>query len=149
MVLKSLSAKPSKWSNTLKQFGGKLPTNRLSVFVCMYVIFNLFNLWLALKGLNVLTYILRDNYVNYHTKFHHQRENLKILKKSWKHEKKFVSVWNFIGPRYKSAAAIDNNNLLLNGNHWLLIPFFSHEIVTDVLNEVPADTQGVSEYSEN
>ena len=27
-----LSANPSKWSNTLKQFVGKLPTNCLSVF---------------------------------------------------------------------------------------------------------------------
>ena len=29
---KTLSAKPRKWSNTLKQFVGKLPTNCLSVF---------------------------------------------------------------------------------------------------------------------
>ena len=38
-----LSANPTKWSNTFKQFVGKLPTNCLSVsdhFV-----------WLALKGL--------------------------------------------------------------------------------------------------
>ena len=28
----SLSANPTKWSNTLKQFVGKLPTNCLSVF---------------------------------------------------------------------------------------------------------------------
>ena len=27
-----LSANPTKWPNTLKQFVGKLPTNRLSVF---------------------------------------------------------------------------------------------------------------------
>ena len=27
-----LSANPTKWSNTLKQFVGKLPTNYLSVF---------------------------------------------------------------------------------------------------------------------
>ena len=27
-----LSANPTKWSNTLKQFVGKLPTNCLSVF---------------------------------------------------------------------------------------------------------------------
>ena len=31
-VLNSLSASPTKWSNTLKQFVGKLPTNCLSVF---------------------------------------------------------------------------------------------------------------------
>ena len=31
-TLKSLSANPTKWSNTLKQFVGKLPTNCLSVF---------------------------------------------------------------------------------------------------------------------
>ena len=30
--LNSLSANPTKWSNTLKQFVGKLPTNCLSVF---------------------------------------------------------------------------------------------------------------------
>ena len=27
-----LSAKPTKWSNTLKQFAGQLPTNCLSMF---------------------------------------------------------------------------------------------------------------------
>ena len=31
-VLNSLSANPTKWSNILKQFVGKLPTNCLSVF---------------------------------------------------------------------------------------------------------------------
>ena len=31
-VLNPLSASPTKWSNTLKQFVGKLPTNCLSVF---------------------------------------------------------------------------------------------------------------------
>ena len=30
--VKPLSANPSKWSNTLKQFVGNLPTNCLSVF---------------------------------------------------------------------------------------------------------------------
>ena len=30
--LNPLSANPTKWSNTLKQFVGKLPTNCLSVF---------------------------------------------------------------------------------------------------------------------
>ena len=30
--LNSLSANFTKWSNTLKQFVGKLPTNRLSMF---------------------------------------------------------------------------------------------------------------------
>ena len=30
--LNPLSANPTKWSNTLKQFDGKLPTNCLSVF---------------------------------------------------------------------------------------------------------------------
>ena len=30
--LNPLSANPTKWSNTLKQFAGKLPTNCLSVF---------------------------------------------------------------------------------------------------------------------
>ena len=30
--LNSLSANPTKWSNTLKQFVGNLPTNCLSVF---------------------------------------------------------------------------------------------------------------------
>ena len=30
--LNPLKANPIKWSNTLKQFAGKLPTNRLSVF---------------------------------------------------------------------------------------------------------------------
>ena len=31
-ALNPLSANPTKWSNTLKQFVGKLPTNCLSVF---------------------------------------------------------------------------------------------------------------------
>ena len=31
-LAKHFSANPTKWSNTLKQFVGKLPTNRLSVF---------------------------------------------------------------------------------------------------------------------
>ena len=30
--INALSASPTKWSNTLKQFVGKLPTNCLSVF---------------------------------------------------------------------------------------------------------------------
>ena len=30
--LNPLSANPTKWSNTLKQFAGKFPTNCLSVF---------------------------------------------------------------------------------------------------------------------
>ena len=33
VILTPLSANPTKWSNTLKQFVGKLPTNILSVFV--------------------------------------------------------------------------------------------------------------------
>ena len=32
MCINPLSANPTKWSNTLKQFVGKLPTNCLSVF---------------------------------------------------------------------------------------------------------------------
>ena len=39
------SANPTRWSNTLKQFVGKLPTNYLSVFDHF--------LGLALKGLSV------------------------------------------------------------------------------------------------
>ena len=31
-IINPLSANPRKWSNTLKQFVGKLPTNCLSVF---------------------------------------------------------------------------------------------------------------------
>ena len=44
MQLNPLSANPTKWSNTLKQFVGKLPTTYLSVF-------NDF-VGLALKGLS-------------------------------------------------------------------------------------------------
>ena len=32
LTFNTLSANPTKWSNTLKQFSGKLPTNCLSVF---------------------------------------------------------------------------------------------------------------------
>ena len=41
-----LSANPTKWLNTLKEFAGKLPTNRLSVFDHF--------MGLTLKGLNRL-----------------------------------------------------------------------------------------------
>ena len=41
--VKPLNANPTKWSNTLKQFVGKLPTNFLSVFDHI--------MGLALKGL--------------------------------------------------------------------------------------------------
>ena len=41
-----LSANPTKWSDTLKQFIGNLPTNCLSVFDHFEK--------LALKGLNIL-----------------------------------------------------------------------------------------------
>ena len=44
-MLNPLSVSPTKWSNTLKQFVGKLPTNCLSVFDHF--------LKLALKGLSV------------------------------------------------------------------------------------------------
>ena len=45
-VINPLSASPTKWSNTLKQFVGKLPPNCLSVFVHF--------VGLALKGLRML-----------------------------------------------------------------------------------------------
>ena len=32
IIVNPLSANPTNWSNTLKQFVGKLPTNSLSVF---------------------------------------------------------------------------------------------------------------------
>ena len=48
VILNPLSANPTKWSNTLKQFVGKLPTNCLSVFDHF--------VGLALKGLNPVTY---------------------------------------------------------------------------------------------
>ena len=55
--LNPLSANPTKWSNTLKQFFGNLPTNCLSVFDHF--------LKLALKGLNEQTRLLRlSNEVN-------------------------------------------------------------------------------------
>ena len=46
MNFNPLSAHPTKWSNTLKQFVGNLPTNCLSVFDHFEK--------LALKGLNIL-----------------------------------------------------------------------------------------------
>ena len=50
LMIKPLSANPIKWSNTLKQFAGSLPTNCLSVFDHF--------MGLALKGLNkVYTYV--------------------------------------------------------------------------------------------
>ena len=49
-----LSANPTKWLNTLKQFGGKLPTNCLSVFDHF--------VFLALKGLNKMNFRFADQY---------------------------------------------------------------------------------------
>ena len=49
MLLNPLSVNPTKWSNTLKQFVGNLPTNCLSEFD------HFMNL--ALKGLSVAYYI--------------------------------------------------------------------------------------------
>ena len=46
IIISPLSANPIKWSNTLKQFIGNLPTNFLSVFDHFVK--------LALKGLNIL-----------------------------------------------------------------------------------------------
>ena len=46
-MLNPLSANPTKWSNTLKQFVGNLPTNCLSVFD------HFMNL--ALKGLKAIS----------------------------------------------------------------------------------------------
>ena len=44
MKINPFSANPTKWSNTLKQFVSKLPTNFLSVFGHF--------VWLALEGLS-------------------------------------------------------------------------------------------------
>ena len=57
-VLNPLSANPTKWSNILKQFVGKLPTNCLSVFDHF--------LKLALKGLRVVicTIMFTGKYIN-------------------------------------------------------------------------------------
>ena len=46
LQINPLSANPTKWPNTLKQFVGKLPTNCLSVFDHFVE--------LALKGLKVI-----------------------------------------------------------------------------------------------
>ena len=49
-VVNPLSASPTKWSNTLKQFVGNLPTNCLSVFDHFVI--------LALKGLKPLFHFI-------------------------------------------------------------------------------------------
>ena len=49
MKLNPLSANPTKWSNTLKQFVGELPMNCVSVFDHF--------VGLALKGLNIFAII--------------------------------------------------------------------------------------------
>ena len=51
-----LSVRPTKWSNTLKQFVGKLPTNCLSV--CDHFV------GLALKGLTTQSWILTGFWIN-------------------------------------------------------------------------------------
>ena len=48
-----LSASPTKWSNTLKQFVGKMPANCLSVFDHF--------VWLTLKGLRELFKSQQEN----------------------------------------------------------------------------------------
>ena len=50
-ILQPLSAKSTKWSNTLKQFVGKLSTNCLSVFDHL--------VGLAFKGVNLLTAVVK------------------------------------------------------------------------------------------
>ena len=55
ITLNPLRANPTKWSNTLKQFVGNLPTNCLSVF-------NHF-VGLAFKGLRLVSLILSWNNV--------------------------------------------------------------------------------------
>ena len=52
IIIKPLSANPTIWSNTLKQFVGKLPTNCLSVFDHFVK--------LALKGLSLLDVLLAN-----------------------------------------------------------------------------------------
>ena len=62
-ILTLLSTNPTKWSNTLKEFVGKLPTNCLSVFN-HYV-------GLALKGLNLWLPLPRtEKYGKMLIKFH-------------------------------------------------------------------------------
>ena len=53
----TLSANPTKWSNTLKQFVGKLPTNCLSVFDHFVK--------LALKGLKSETQSFQYSHITY------------------------------------------------------------------------------------
>ena len=49
LPVKPLSANPTEWSNTLKQFFGNLPTRCLTVFDCF--------VGLAFKGLTFYEYI--------------------------------------------------------------------------------------------
>ena len=66
--LNPLSANPTKWLNTLKQFVGKLPTNCLKVFghfvglalkglKYTFVLFTSLILWYQLKSLIILNFI--------------------------------------------------------------------------------------------
>ena len=52
MFLNPLSAKLTKWLNTLKQFVGNLPTNCLSVFGHF--------VGLAIKGLTIAVFIFKN-----------------------------------------------------------------------------------------
>ena len=74
LSLNPLSANPTKWSNTLKQFVGQLPTNFLSVFDHFVI--------LALKGLNITA------------KFHFL--NIKTLRTKKIHRKKEIT---YISPK--------------------------------------------------
>ena len=55
-ALNPLSANPTKWPNTLKQFVGKLPTNCLSVFGRFVK--------LALKGLIILKPVFTNSVIS-------------------------------------------------------------------------------------
>ena len=61
MLFNALSANPTKWPNTLKQFVGKLPTNCLSVFGHFVK--------LALKWLKRISFIWNEFHLYYQLKF--------------------------------------------------------------------------------
>ena len=88
ILIKPLIANPTKWSNTLKQFFGKLPTSCLNLFDHF--------VGLALKGLKFILQIIRLvyqllgwAYVMLCTSFYHLN-NFEIVKNT--HGGEFLSV---------------------------------------------------------
>ena len=99
-ILNPLSAKITKWSNTLKQFVGNLPTNCLSVFDHF--------VGLALKGLNISQNSQENTYAR--ASFNRAAGLSLIILKN------MLKTWKFT--KNKLCQRCFDNNLLKIKQHW-------------------------------